>query len=427
MTPANRTSNASGRKKVLYAGMLLFLMFLLMEAGVRIIFAFYVGPKAFLYGTDYFRDYVLPPGSADITLGTGVDAHRKGSHSAVGNTDQQIGTGSGGYAKYVPGESKIDFDEFGDRFSVSISDRGFRGRNFELEKPPGTIRVVTLGASSTFGYYDRDDETYPHYLELELTKITENTKFEVLNLGIPHLTSTEILELFSAEALPLDADVITFYEGINDSSQMPETVWSAKKDTREMDSWVRRLRTQLGSMSLLRDVYVATRARLMIVALADSLLVSDVFTYDHKDLQLHVVGKSERFLKNVSALRKACVDRGIIFVVLSQQARSMMIEDVKGITYEDEIGLVRRKLLETGAITHQEKTFLTHKILMDDLKSWAAINGVPFADVIEALDQDRSMVVSWVHLNPRGNRVIATVLARTIVEELRKNGKLTTK
>jgi len=55
------------------------------------------------------------------------------------------------------------------------------------------VRVVTLGASSTFGFHNRDDQTYPRQLENLLNQEARgSTRYEVINLGIPHLTSDEI-------------------------------------------------------------------------------------------------------------------------------------------------------------------------------------------------------------------------------------------
>jgi hypothetical protein len=40
--------------------------------------------------------------------------------------------------------------------------------------------------------------------------------------------------------------------------------------------------------------------------------------------------------------------------------------------------------------------------------------GVPLVDVIAALDPRRDTLVSWVHVTPEGNRMIAEVFADTI-------------
>ena len=81
------------------------------------------------------------------------------------------------------------------------------------------MRVLALGASSTFGYYSRDDQTYPFLLERELeARCRDRQRYEVINLGIPHLDSPSIAALFQSEGAVLDPDVVTFYEGVNDTN-----------------------------------------------------------------------------------------------------------------------------------------------------------------------------------------------------------------
>jgi len=410
-------------RKIAFIAIALSLSIVLLEIAIRSALAFKVGPRVFLYGTSYFRNIpALGQGSGGLPIEGDVNAHRKGKHAAVGNTDLEIGTEGTGYAKYFPNEPKIDYDENGQKFQVTINSQGFRGRDYTMAKPPGVIRIVTLGASSTFGYYDRDDETYPSLLEGRLNqKKDESARFEVVNLGIPHLTSGQILALFLKEGLPLVPDVVTFYEGINDSSLMPDKVWQEKvREGQETDSGLKSLKKLFRNLSFMRDIYHEIRDKIIIVALGDSLLLSDVITYTQQDVEAHIEGKSSRFLSNLAALRDQCRDRGILFVVMTQQARSMAINEVKGITYEEEVRIIQDKLKTTNHITHQEKTFLTHKILMDDLKSWTEAEHVPLLDVIATLDQDRDVLLSWVHVNPRGNEMIAAALSDKILDELRR-------
>ncbi len=91
-------------------------------------------------------------------------------------------------------------------FVVGINEQGFRGRNFG-PKSPGVVRVVTLGASSTFGFYNRDHETYPHQLEQVLNERCDSQHFEVLNLGIPH--SIASILIVSTRIRPLTSMVPT--------------------------------------------------------------------------------------------------------------------------------------------------------------------------------------------------------------------------
>src|SRR4051794_34635657 len=46
--------------------------------------------------------------------------------------------------------------------------------------------------------------------------------FEVINLGIPHMTTWKIYSILMEEALPLHPDVVTFYEGVNNAASNRE-------------------------------------------------------------------------------------------------------------------------------------------------------------------------------------------------------------
>ncbi|MGE0643752.1 MAG: SGNH/GDSL hydrolase family protein [Nitrospira sp.] len=174
---------------------------LVLEGGFRAVLAFRVGPSVLFYGTPFHRHAMPGP--------------------TTNHTVMQHGSHQPGYTKFFPNEVKGDHDPVTNEiFRVSINSRGFRGGEFTEHKQPGVTRIVTLGASSTFGYYDRDQETYPYYLEQILNADSETTEqFEVINLAIPHLHSEEILALFEAEALPLHPDVVTLYEGVNDAAR----------------------------------------------------------------------------------------------------------------------------------------------------------------------------------------------------------------
>jgi hypothetical protein len=58
-------------------------------------------------------------------------------------------------------------------------------------------------------------------LEQRLNKLCHGPKrFEVINFAIPDADAYEIRAMFVAEGLDLDPDVITFYEGRNDSARL---------------------------------------------------------------------------------------------------------------------------------------------------------------------------------------------------------------
>jgi hypothetical protein len=103
---------------------------------------------------------------------------------------------------------------------------------------------------------------------------------------------------------------------------------------------------------------------------------------------------------------------------MKQQAQSESLPDVKGVTYEEEIQVIRDKLDSTNSINYSELAFLTHEKLTDELEQWAQENEVPFLDIRERLNEDRDVLWSWVHLKPRGNKMIAEALSDEIKQRL---------
>lgn len=368
---------------------------LAVEAGFRAVLAFRVGPSVLYYGTRFQRQNV--PAATD------------------NHTVMQHGNSQQGYTKFFPNEVKIDHDPAtNETFRVSINSRGFRGGEIDDAKKPRITRIVTLGASSTFGYYDRDNETYPFYLEQKLNQDSGATrKFEVINLGIPHLRSEEILALFHEEALPLQPDVVTFYEGVNDAAR-------GNPKMNESDGKNSTQRQKQSAITPLKAAYGIVRDHLVMVAFIDSIRQNMIAepTFNSVQVERHMMGTSEHFIGNIDKLYRECQRRGIIFVALKQQAKSHIIKeaDIKGVTYAQEVQLVKDKLQKESAIKTGERHLLTHSVLTTDLENWATSNHVPFVDVQKVLDKDRDVLMSWVHLSPRGNRMIADALAEEIVK-----------
>ncbi len=397
-------TNTSVSRKALFYLILLLIPLVGIEILLRIFFAFQVGPDVLLYGikSSRYQSVFDPVGSAERKEGVNhtVDAHNVVVH---------------GYWKYSPYQDAVDHDEQGKVFKVTINSHGFRGSDFETEKKPGTLRVVTLGASSTFGYHDRDDETYPRYLQDTLTahlRELPSAKYadvEVINLAIAHLTSDEIRSLFDSEALPLRPDVVTFYEGINDAHVETQALGAVGK-TRQ---WVE-------SVIPVKPVYDNLRARLITVALIGNLHSTLSRRFSAGEIRLHEQGKVEHFMGNVEAIERECRANGILFVAVSQQAKSQLIDrdKMKGLTYGQEVELLRARLASDGKLPMGGRDLLTHARLMDALRQWADSSGVAFADVIQALDQDRDQLQTWVHLTPAGNRIAASAIAQEILKNI---------
>jgi len=114
-----------------------------------------------------------------------------------------------GYYKMAPGV----YENPKYRTTYSINRHGFRGVDFDPEKPRG-FRIVAIGESSTIGLESNDDETWPSRLEAMLS--SRGYCNEVVNAGIGGTTSANHLAMLRQEVLRYRPNMILYYGGRND-------------------------------------------------------------------------------------------------------------------------------------------------------------------------------------------------------------------
>jgi hypothetical protein len=84
---------------------------------------------------------------------------------------------------------------------------GFRTPEVELEKPPGTYRIVVFGSSNTMGYGVHDEETYTQHLEAWLNQCARpGLRTEVVNLAVSGDSPSRRLARLQQEAARFQPD-----------------------------------------------------------------------------------------------------------------------------------------------------------------------------------------------------------------------------
>jgi len=396
-----RSKRPGGLKAALFYVLLLVLPLVAIEGVTRVYFAWQVGPRIVLYGTPWFRN--VQGGKGD---GKGSALRR--------DSVQRLDDRRSGYTKYHPNETRsVRSGDNSESYPVRINNQGFRGPDFTIEKPAGVVRILTLGASSTFGYADRDDETYPHYLQERLDRdAPPGRRYEVINFAIPHASTANIVAMLRAEGWALEPDVLTFYEGINDSKE-----------------------------AILDRAYGSGLRRVSLAVELGRHLAAVLLPASVPDLSESVAAaRRSGFFDDLEEIRRECATRGVRFIVMTQQAKSLMVEDaqMRGLRFSDEVALVSAELEAPSRaadarlpsmLPKREGTrgnprqfqalmasiFLVHAHLMDALRVWAATNDVELVDAVALLDDRRDWLVSWVHLHPDANRVIGNALAAQIL------------
>ena len=92
-----------------------------------------------------------------------------------------------------------------------LNNLGFRGANITQEKLPQVLRIVTLGASETFGIYESQDMEWPRQLEASLAKNFPDKKIEVVNVSFPGLGMESIRHYYETHVRPIDPDFVLLY------------------------------------------------------------------------------------------------------------------------------------------------------------------------------------------------------------------------
>ena len=91
-----------------------------------------------------------------------------------------------------------------------IDSLGFRGPDVPREKPPGVTRIITVGASETFGLYETAGKEWPARLQTLLDSVRPG-RYQVLNAAIPGISPNRITSYFERWLVRLDPDVVIFY------------------------------------------------------------------------------------------------------------------------------------------------------------------------------------------------------------------------
>lgn len=405
--------------KLKYILWLTLVVAILLEVLLRVYFSFQVGPRVFAYGLPSYRNEFGDLRQEKLIEVYGEETEVWDKDEATLNTVYTHESEQSGYLKFFSNEKKFHKDvDTGEAFPITINSHGFRGEEFSFAKSEGTIRVLTLGASSTVGLWNRDHQTYPVKLQAKLNELCGNNgrRFEVINFAIPHAISDQILAMFIAEGLALDPDIITFYEGRNDSYQLhPMEFRGGDANYWEQDN----------QPQTLERITESLNNRLLLAKLIDELITNNARVEAEKTLEIldRVASRTSReFIRDLDTIRKIADDRNIEFIVISQQANSKSWYGLpekerlksKGVTYQDEVDQILSVLNAGESISGYEFNFLIHDRLMRDLETWAEEKELPYIDFIEILDKKRHLLVSWVHLHPEANKLLADAIADKI-------------
>lgn len=88
-----------------------------------------------------------------------------------------------------------------------------------LEKPPGTLRLLFVGDSCTFGYGLLHHESFVHRVGAKLRSAFPQVRLECINAGVPGYTLFQGLRFLETRGFRYQPDLVVLNFGWNDGSQ----------------------------------------------------------------------------------------------------------------------------------------------------------------------------------------------------------------
>ncbi|MCL4786371.1 MAG: SGNH/GDSL hydrolase family protein [Verrucomicrobia bacterium] len=271
------------------------------------------------------------------------------------------------------------------RRPVLINSHGTRGPEFPLEKPAGAFRILSLGDSRTFGWGLSDEETYSRRLEdLLQQRVGANRKVEVINAGVNAWSYPQMLVYFREEGLRLAPDAVIVGEA------NLWTQFSEQNSAEFVDKFLGRVRLK----NFLR--------RFALYHFFIEVQLQD-FYQRHRTRFIPVDPQQDQFFKEQQQEDPDRVFREAI-QVLCQMARSNGVEPL---------------VLFLPTVTDLDSTNESRVLRVK--REVAERLGVPLLDLTPDLagaGKELYLEADPVHLNARGNRIVAERLWESMTKHL---------
>jgi lysophospholipase L1-like esterase len=283
--------------------------------------------------------------------------------------------------------------------------KGYRGRDFSWQKPPGTVRVACLGGSTTW------EGTYPAAMERALNDPAAGgppgVRYEVLNFGAEAWTSVEILIDYAVRGCHADPDFVVFYEAVNDvvAASHPARVqpepdyshWRLRLQPPARAPWMTAVPLTLDRLALVRVIrYFSYRGHA--VDTWSTAMQKYQFRGDYE------FQGTETFRRNVESL---------VAVALSQGTAVLLVTQVHSPEFS-------RKAC--GNDEGIRRTAAMHEVLREIARKHRATGRVFLVDVAKEAEAMGLLgeMVDWCHFTPAGYTKLGERIAREILKHTKE-------
>lgn len=338
---------------------------------------------------------------------------------------------------------------------------GLRDKRRNFKKAKNTFRIVCLGASPTFGWAVKYEDTYPYQLERMLKdKLVEEKVYEIINAGIVGYTSYQGLILLKKEILKFHPDIITVSYVVNDVDRhrFYRSNGKSDKELSPKNSFFIHLENLLDRCKFFRAweriVLQAKGARSKFSGIKGNMYLGDVrvFAQDYKNNLNAIINiarqsgikvalikmpvnspLSKRLLKAKQHRADEYISRGLDY--FRSNKIDMAIKEFKkaaiynprsskalfylGVSYETKKEFVLaeeclQKVKDIQALQCREDIGVYNEIMEKVAKQ----NGVPLVDVVSAFakSKGKKLFTTPIHPNAMGHKIIAAEIYNTLLK-----------
>lgn len=284
--------------------------------------------------------------------------------------------------------------------SVRINNLRFMGDDVQLQKKPGTWRVLCLGsssiASSIWEKGNPKQYSIPLCLKESLEQRVSNHPCEVLNCGMGGWTTAEIFINFALHLVDLKPDIVILYHGFNDLEPSLTTPFASdyshsRRNLGEVYAKIR-FASYIPNLGAWKTYFYLKRELLGFGNIRYDLLRS--IRVKKPDFANPFMGmEAER--RNVEHLIHLC-QANRIPIILSTYAYHVY-EKVKQ---------------DPRALKYKEGVEIENRVFRD----LAAQHRLPLVDVAALIQDDDAYFVDSVHFTPLGMQFLADQFAGRIEE-----------
>lgn len=304
---------------------------------------------------------------------------------------------------------------------------GLRGPPIDLIKPPKTVRIAFIGASTTINdhtYQFSFPERVVYWLNRYAAANHLVVNFEVLNAGREGLNSQDMPPIVRYELLPLDPDLAVYYEGANQFGTANRLVWPPimpRKNIDPRDPVVvhkvpELIRTHSATGNLL-DL-VANRFNSTGEPLKPSYKLRWPEGVDEKNPQVdngHLPLQLPVIVKDLDAIRKDMREIGgelalCSFVWLAHDGLPLSPTRHEFIYKHLNTMLWPLRYVDIRRLADfQNRVF----------RKYASARGIPFVDVASFMPEDPNLFLDGIHMTDTGERLKAWIVFQQLAPLVR--------